>query len=518
MKKVLLLFLLSAITSAGLAQEVSLLQQSWDLVQRRDYRAAAAGYGEFSRQNPADPRAPVALFDAASLILVELGDSSQAKVLLQELIIKYPDTKWTAAAYSLLGEIALGQNNLEEAAAFFQQGLRQARGAGYEMPASWIAQVVANWRTTLSPAAEAATQVQRYQEVVQHLPPGEEAAQIRFELAQALKKTNRSAEAAEVLAQLMYAYPYTIWTKKALEEERELVNNCMQFPWEDVEKMSRVMPLVNAREFEQAKEICSDISARYQGTPLAENADYGLVSFEAYLAGDFRTAFSRMQEYQRKYPQGLRAREAAQRIEAWGEILRLQETLEENSADYGTAAQLGFALLNGRFLPQAEKYFLQALQDTSADDAYLGLGYVYMLMNQPENGIRYLEHYLQNHPTDGSIHYQVGYACMSLGQLDKALQCFARYRELEPDNANAYDSYAECLMTMGRTEAAIAEYSRALELNPQFSNPYFMLGEIYAQKGESEKAAGYYHKYLELDPSGFQSAQAQAKLESFKKN
>jgi len=270
--------------------------------------------------------------------------------------------------------------------------------------------------------------------------------------------------------------------------------------------------LGNNREFEAARAICDEILARHPGTPLAENAEFARTGMELYLTGDFATALDRTQGYLDRRPRGLRVRDAQLRLEMWSEIVGQQDAVAADPTNSAAHLQLGYSLLRGRFLPQAEEHFLAALQDSTQEQALLGLGYTYMRWNRFDEGAQYMEKYLQRHANDGNVFNQVGYAYLGLGQLEKARDCFARYRDLEPDNPNSHDSYAECLMHMGQLEEAAAEYKKALELNPEFSNPYYMLGEVYSRMGNTAAALEWYGKYLERDPYGALSAQAQERV------
>ena len=299
-----------------------------------------------------------------------------------------------------------------------------------------------------------------------------------------------------------------------MQNYREFVDEYREFPWDDLERLQQARGLYRRMQYQQAKEIYEDIAGKYSGTPLAENAELGLIGAEVHLTGDFETGMEELDDYMDKYPGSVGESEATRIAEFWEDVLRMLDRIEADSEDYGTHSQLGFFLRRGGYMPMADQHFLEAAKDTTDDTAFMGLGYVYSRTGRTEESISNFERYLQNHPDNGNIFNQVGYAYLGMGQLENALECFKKYMEIEPDNPNTHDSYAECLLSMGKLDEAITEYQKAIEINAGFTNPYFMLGRAHVQKADAEKALEYYGKYLELDPHGFQAAQAQTQIDS----
>ena len=507
-----ILLLLAFVASVSVAGD--LFQDAMDHFRRGNYEAAVKGYLKFAEANAKDERAPVALFNAASINMVEVEDLPAAKGGFLELVSKYPDTKWAAEGYRRLAEISLALNDLPQALDYYRLGLKHAAGNGYEMPEVWISEMVQACQMHLAEMDDPAKTIEVYRDITGYIPSGEGAAQARYNLAQVLKTVGRREEAANTLAELMYAYPYSRWSAQAMRDDREMVDEFLDFPWDDLEKMAQVEPMFRRMQYSEARDILDEIAVKYAGNSLGENAEYGLINADLYLTGDFIAALEEMRDYLDKYPKGVRATSAERRIELYEDIVRMEDRLEYDPQDYSTHIELGFNLLRNRFMPLAEQHFLKATEDTTSDIAYMGLGYVYVNTGRSMEGIESFERYLQNHPDDGNLYNRIGYAYMGMGEMDEALKCFEKYRELEPENPNSHDSYAECLMNMGKLEESIAEYLKAIEINPNFTNPYFMLGEVYSRMDNTERALEYYRMYLERDPAGFQSAQALARIDS----
>lgn len=507
-------FLFIAVVSLATAGD--LFQQAWDHAWRGEYKEAAKGYQKFAKSQSDHPLAPVALFNAASINMVEIGDLKSAEKQFEEVTEKYPNSKWAAESSRRLAEISVQNGDFAAALAYLQESLIHASAKGVDMPDSWTAEVVSDCQDYVQDLNDPDVAVHVYQELVKVIPPGESAAETHYHLALAFKAVDRSEEAAHTFADVMYHYPNSSWTGEIIQNEREFVAKYLDFPWEDIKRLRQAQLHSRQAQPEEVREIYQDIMQKFPGTPLAENAELGSIGAGVHLTGDFTTGLEELGEFIDKFPNGVTSREATDLYEVWEDIQRMEDRLEADPEDYGTHSELGFTLLRRRYLPLAESHFLEALKSSAPDDAYIGLGYVYSLMGRSEESIQYFERYLQNHPNEGDIYNRVGYAYIGLGKFEEALKCFEKFKELEPDNPNAYDSYAECLMNLGRYEESIAQYQRAIERNPDFTNPYFMLGEVYKQIGNSEKALEYYQQYIERDPSGFQSDRAQTQVDSLK--
>jgi tetratricopeptide (TPR) repeat protein len=518
MKKLAFVMILLLTATGVLAGENS-LQQAWDHAWKGDYKAAVNEYRTFAKTQPDHPQAVVALYNAASIALTQMGQKDEAGKLFAELVNKYPDTRWAAESCRRLSLIALEGKRPQEASGYFRQALAKARTKDYQMPETWIAGLAQDWRSHLPELGNPALAMEMYQEVLKVMPPGESAAQTQFELAGMLKTSGKEEQAASILADMMLGYPHTRWASRTVQEERDMVSRYKSdFPWDDVQALYRAAGLMRAGNFATADSIFADVKTRRVGSPLEENAIFGRIGSALYLNGDFTAAVDQLRDYLARYPKAYRLRDAERRLEAWGDIARMEASLADDPQDYATHCAVGFTQLQMRFNTQAQKHFRAALVDTTTDQARLGLGYACVALGQVEEGVENLETYLKNHSTEANVFNQVGYAYMNMGQIEKALSCFERYRDLEPNNPNAHDSYAECLMNMDRLDEAAAEYRKALEINPSFDNAYYMLGQVYTRKGENTSALEYFKKYLTLAPTGALADQAQAAVDSISGN
>jgi len=496
----------------GCSSNDDLFMSGGDLLQRGDFAEAAKCYGKFARANAEHRLAPTALFNAASIAMMEMGELVKAKEGFLALTERYPQTKWATESYRRLAEICQEQGDFREAIVFYRLGLSFAEGEEYDMPEPWVREMAVGCRDCLDSLNNPQLSMEVFREISEFALPGEAAAQSKYDYAQACKAAGMEKEAASIFADLMYIYPDSEWARRVMAEERELVDEYVDFPWETVEQFGQLNALFIRGERERVREMIEDIIQRNEHHGLVENAECAMIIFDVHTTGDFETGLDRMQDFLDEYPDSAPSREGRQRIEIWAEILEVMDRIKQDPEDYGSHQELGFILLRERILELAEEHFKIALQDSSSDLPNLGLGYVYSLSGRAEESIEHFERYLALNPNDGATYNRVGYAYLQLNRLEDALRCFGRYRELEPNNPNTHDSYAECLWRMGRIDEAIAEYERALEIDASWSNGVFMLGEIYREMGENKKALEYYERYLEMDPSGRLSGQAWANI------
>lgn len=490
----------------------NLFEQSGEYLWKGKFQEAVKGYEQFAEDNAEHHLAPAALFNAANIVLMEINDTETAMKHYQQIVNDYPGTKWAAESCRRMAEIAQAEGNRLKTAEFCRLGLKNCAGEGFEMPDSWLEDMAGRCGESLAALNNPELMAETYTEIIEFMPHGEIRARTLYQLAEALEAVGREQEAASKIADLIYNYPYSTIISEAMETKRELVGE--EFPWDALSELSRARRVASEGDYKGACEILEGIIGAHPGTGFCENAEFGLISVRTFITNDFEAAIDEMRDYLDKYPDGIRAREAEERMQIWADVLNLLDQIAENPENHELRERLGFIFLRNGMFPQAEEHFLTAAQSPDTDLAYYGLGHVYSRTQELVKAAENFERYLKKHPDEGGIFNRVGYLYINMQQYDKALACFSKYLELEPDNPNSHDSYAECLMNMGRIEEAIAEYKRALEIDPNFTNPYFMLGEIYMSREDSTAALKYYRQYLELDPRGYLSVRARANVDS----
>jgi tetratricopeptide (TPR) repeat protein len=511
----LLAIFLFSLVSLGVDE--TLFQKAGELLTKGKFVEAVKAYADFAKQNKDDRLAPVAWFNAGNIQNDYLNDISSAESSYEKALKANPEGNLQAEIYRRLADIEMREGDFKEALGFYQGGLKFSQGADYRKPDSWIASVADSCRSALSKIADPAFTVKIYAEIVNMVPAGEKNAETRYNYAQALKQTGQESEAGKVLAEMILAYPVSRSTTQCAQTEKEFLDQYAVIPWDILAEAGKLPGLFQQRKYEEGREIIKSLLARTDNPKLRESLNFSLIVSDAYISGDFESGLSRLQDFVEDHPQSERVTEAKQTLEFFAQVLSIRDRLKENPQDYSAHQELGYLFLQRRVDVLAEQEFLQAVQDTTLLDAYLGLGYVYLRTNRPELATPNLEKYLAQNPDDGDTYNRAGYAYLQMNRMEDALRCFKRYKEIEPDNPNAYDSYAECLMNMGKYEEAIAEYEKSLQIDPTWTNALFMLGEIYRNQGLKDKAIDYYQQYLAQDPTGLNSETARGNLTELKK-
>lgn len=514
MKRLFLSFIFIFAAFSAFAAAAGLFQTAGEYLVKGKYEEAVKCYRDFSTANPEHRLAPAALFNAASITQSELKDIDASKAGYTAAAQKYPGTKWAAESYRRLGEIAAEAGDSKTALDYYKLGLQNSRGEDYEMPDYWVRDIARKCGEIGSGITDPQEKLAALREIVEFIPPGDDAAACAYSIVGALNELNRREEAAQSLAETLYEFPISPVSRRITDDDREMVSEYVDFPWETLEQIQSLESIFNRREYSQAKAILLEIQTSEPDGPFKKSIEFGLAFFTVYETGDFETAIERMRELIDKYPDGVVASEARRNIETWARIMEVEDRVAEDPDDLTSSQESGFLLLRSRFYDLAEKRFLKAAENPQFTDAHFGLGYTYLRMGETEKSAVSFEKYLKENPNDTRILNIVGYNYIAMNRMEDALRCFRKYVELEPEHPNSHDSYAECLMNMGRTEEAVAEYQKTLELDPNWSNGLFMLGEIYKIQDDKKKALEYYHRYLKMDPQGRQSGQVRENIHS----
>lgn len=75
------------------------LEKAFSLLRNKNYSSAVAEFERVARTNPKSAIADDALYEAGQLYFYELNDKVKAKLLFQELLTQYPDSKLIAKAH-----------------------------------------------------------------------------------------------------------------------------------------------------------------------------------------------------------------------------------------------------------------------------------------------------------------------------------------------------------------------------------------------------------------------------------
>lgn len=114
-------------------------------------------------------------------------------------------------------------------------------------------------------------------------------------------------------------------------------------------------------------------------------------------------------------------------------------------------------------------------------EAYYWLGNIaYSRIREPDTAIGYLQQAVAIDPKYKKAYNVLAYAYNDIGQYDSSIWAINKYIDLAgPDEANPYDSRGELYAWNGRLELAIESYEKALEIKPGFGHTLPKLGMVY---------------------------------------
>lgn len=156
------------------------------------------------------------------------------------------------------------------------------------------------------------------------------------------------------------------------------------------------------------------------------------------------------------------------------------------------------------FMEDFEKskfYFQKCLELDQEDTTILyNIIHCYEYLDQPEEAIDFLNHYLNQHPYSEIAWHQIGLQYLEIEEYEKALDSFD-YAIISDDTfMGAYMEKAKILESFERYEEAIECYKTTLELEDATAFAYLHIGKCYNQMGQTGPALDYFNKSLQEDP------------------
>jgi predicted Zn-dependent protease len=186
----------------------------------------------------------------------------------------------------------------------------------------------------------------------------------------------------------------------------------------------------------------------------------------------------------------LKAREAiAQRQPDVARQLYVQALgLQPDSPDvhYGLAT-VCFQL---RDLPSAAHHFKEVTRlDPLRSGAFINLGAVYNLLDQPDDAIPMLRRGIQldSHRAEG--YYNLGLVYRRKGQVDMAIQAYREALRVNPQMADGHFNLANLYLDKGQHSMAVNHYKQALQLRPNWDKAQDGLVRVEAAMAQARGAA-----------------------------
>jgi Tfp pilus assembly protein PilF len=185
------------------------------------------------------------------------------------------------------------------------------------------------------------------------------------------------------------------------------------------------------------------------------------------------------------------------------QALRSYLQAHQNSSD--ALYMLGFVLNRENRAADSLAIYTQAaaiIPPTSDDLKVVGLDYV--LLNDYEDAIKWLEKAVAFDNKNKDAWYYLGRAYYTRSRLNEARKAFQTVLDLDPRNAKAENNLGLILESDGQPVAAIVAFQKAIawqEIEPNESEqPYVNLGSLLIEQGKIKEAIDPLQKAVKLAP------------------
>ena len=182
-------------------------------------------------------------------------------------------------------------------------------------------------------------------------------------------------------------------------------------------------------------------------------------------------------------------------------IEQLRALLARDSASAEACYYLGVATESQGKLSEAVEHYRDALKkNPEYAEPCLKLGVILAGQGKIDQAIEQFEKAVHLKPTFDLAFYNLGLALAQQGKLDQALESFQKVIVLKPGFAPAYHRMGLVLEQRGRIADAIAQYAEAVRLEPSDGDAHLTLGLALAQTGKLGEAEQHIREALRITP------------------
>jgi tetratricopeptide (TPR) repeat protein len=163
--------------------------------------------------------------------------------------------------------------------------------------------------------------------------------------------------------------------------------------------------------------------------------------------------------------------------------------------------QLGTVQLAQKHYPEAERFYLQALdKDPSSTAGLNGLMRTYIAQKQPDKAIAAANAQVAKSP-NSNLYDLLGTALYELKKDYPGAEVALRKAvDLDKNNIDALQKLGKVQVLKGSTDQAIALYQQSVKDNPHEVGFYILLGELYESKQNWDQAKAMYQQALGVSP------------------
>jgi tetratricopeptide (TPR) repeat protein len=152
-------------------------------------------------------------------------------------------------------------------------------------------------------------------------------------------------------------------------------------------------------------------------------------------------------------------------------------------------------------LEQARFAFAKCLDEDIEDQVALyHVVYCYELLDQMDNGIEFLNHFIDKNPYSELGWHHKGRLLYQQKKYEEAYVAFDYATLIDEDFSGAFIEKGKCLEKLKRFDEAIESYLETLEIDEPNSFTFLRLGKCYEKVKNIEAAKKYYEKTTHEDP------------------
>ena len=182
--------------------------------------------------------------------------------------------------------------------------------------------------------------------------------------------------------------------------------------------------------------------------------------------------------------------------------VELLKTALQYTDDYADVYNLiGMEYLFMDNLELAKENFIKCLEEDTEDQAALyNVVYCFEFLDQNEEAISYLHHYINTNPYSEIAWHQVGRLNYGLKKYEDALRAFEFATYIDDEFLGAFMEKAKTLERLKRYEDAIESYNRTIELDDPTSYALLRIGKCHEKLGNKALALKFFNRTVHEDP------------------
>ena len=152
-------------------------------------------------------------------------------------------------------------------------------------------------------------------------------------------------------------------------------------------------------------------------------------------------------------------------------------------------------------LELAKQNFIKCLEEDTEDQAALyNVVYCFEFLDQNEEAITYLNHYIDSNPYSEIAWHQIGRLSYGLKKYPEALRAFEFATYIDDEFLGAFMEKAKTLERLKKYEEAIESYNRTIELDDPTSYALLRIGKCHEKLGNKVLALKFFNKTVHEDP------------------